>query len=163
MLIFRVIDALSEQKIPYALVGGYAVALHGAVRGTVDIDLVLQIIKSDFVRFENLMHQLGLESRIPVHAEQVYAFREEYIREKNLIAWSFYNPIKPIEVVDVIITEDLRKMKTTTIQAHRKSIRVATIEELIKMKEKSGRPQDLEDVRALTEILELRRKKKAKK
>jgi len=67
MLIFRIIDALSQQQLRYALVGGYAVALHGAVRGTVDIDLVLQISKIDFIRFENLMHQLGFQSRLPVN------------------------------------------------------------------------------------------------
>lgn len=163
MFIFRILDMLSQQHLPYALVGGYAVALHGAVRGTVDIDLVLKILKSDFVHFEDIMHQLGLQSRLPVKAEQVFTFREEYIREKNLIAWSFFNPIKPIETVDVIITEDLRKIKTTTIQTHGKSICVATIEELIKMKKKSGRPQDLSDTQALTEILAMRRQKGAKK
>jgi len=33
--------AFEQAKVPYAIVGGHAVALHGALRGTVDIDFVL--------------------------------------------------------------------------------------------------------------------------
>ena len=35
----RVCTALKEAGVPYAVVGGHAVALHGAVRGTVDVAL----------------------------------------------------------------------------------------------------------------------------
>jgi hypothetical protein len=33
----------SEAKIPFCLVGGYAVAIHGVVRGTLDLDGLIQI------------------------------------------------------------------------------------------------------------------------
>ena len=35
----KVCAALAQAKLRFAIVGGHAVALHGAVRGTVDIDL----------------------------------------------------------------------------------------------------------------------------
>lgn len=34
----QICHALQTNRVRYALVGGYAVALHGAVRGTVDVD-----------------------------------------------------------------------------------------------------------------------------
>ena len=37
----RVCSALSGKGVRYAIVGGHAVALHGAVRGTVDVDIAL--------------------------------------------------------------------------------------------------------------------------
>lgn len=37
----RVGAAFESAGVRYALVGGYAVALHGAVRGTVDVDVIL--------------------------------------------------------------------------------------------------------------------------
>jgi len=40
MLIEKVVKSLSRHHVKYILVGGYAVALHGAVRGTVDIDFL---------------------------------------------------------------------------------------------------------------------------
>ena len=41
MFLIRLVRALDKHKVDYAIVGGYAVALHGAIRGTVDVDLVL--------------------------------------------------------------------------------------------------------------------------
>jgi len=100
--------------VPYALVGGYAVALHGAIRGTVDPDLVIRLEKAQFRKLEQAMEALGLMARLPVKADEVFDFREEYIRNRNLVAWSFYNPKNPLEKIDILITEDLRDINTVT-------------------------------------------------
>jgi hypothetical protein len=152
MFILRVIDALDRHKVEYAVVGGFAVALHGAVRGTVDLDVVVDFSKASFVAAEKALLSLGLECRLPVGAAEVFEFREEYIRNRNLIAWSFYNPSRPSEVVDVVITHDLRKQKIKSFGLEGRRIRVLAVESLIKMKRESGRPQDLEDIRALEKL-----------
>lgn len=154
MLLLRVTKVLAVQKIPYAVVGGYAVALHGVVRGTVDLDIVINISEKDYVSTEQALHSLGLQSRLPVNAKEVFKFREEYIRNRSLIAWSFYNPHKPSEIVDIIVTENLKKIKTATVKYHNQPIRIAAIDDLIRMKERSGRPQDLEDAAALRVVKE---------
>ena len=152
MFLARLVSALDQGKVPYAIVGGYAVALHGAVRGTVDIDLVLRFTKKDFQAAAEAFLSLGLVSKLPLEAGEVFDFREEYIEKRNLIAWSFYNPSVPSEVVDVVITHDLRVMKTLSIRAGKLIIKILAIDDLIRMKESSGRPQDLEDVRALKRL-----------
>jgi hypothetical protein len=152
MFIFEMTAAFDKRKIPYAIVGGYAVALHGAVRGTVDLDIILKFDRSDFEEAERLFQELGLTPRLPVRGTDVFDFREEYIKNRNLIAWSFYNPKRPSEVVDVIITHDLKKMKVEKIKVGKTTLKVLSIDDLIKMKKMSGRPQDLEDVKALESI-----------
>jgi len=149
MFLFQIIEALQRAQVDYALVGGYAVALHGAVRGTVDVDLVLNFSKRDFESAEKAFQSIGLKSRLPIDATEVFEFRKEYIENRNLIAWSFYNAANPIEVVDVVLTEDLRKIQTRTLKVGKYSLRIASIDDLIKMKLKSARPQDLADVEAL--------------
>lgn len=136
-------------RVKFAIAGGYAVALHGAVRGTVDIDLVLEISPANYKSAEEALNGAGLVSRLPVNAEQVFAFRGEYIKNKNLIAWSFWNPANPAEVVDIIITDNLKNFKTTVVKAGGLELPVISRADLIRMKRKSGRPQDLEDVKAL--------------
>lgn len=153
MLLVRVADALESQKLKYALVGGHAVALHGAVRGTIDLDIVIQLSKTAFMKAEKALDEIGLKSRLPVTAEDVFNFREEYIKNKNLIAWSFVNPNKPTEMVDIIITEDANQIKTVNKEVMGKKIKVANLLSLISMKKKSGRPQDIEDVKALEKLL----------
>ena len=145
----RIVTGFTARKIPYALVGGYAVALHGAPRGTVDIDIVVRHSEGFFKSVEQCMKDLGFSPRLPVTAKEIFHFKEEYIAKRNLIAWSFYNPTNPLEVLDVIITHDLSRMKSVSKKFGLGKINVLSIEDLIKMKMDAGRPQDLEDVKVL--------------
>lgn len=152
MLILKVVSALEKEKVSYAIVGGLAVALHGAVRGTIDIDIVIKLNRKDFVNAEKALKSIGLQPILPVTAEQVFDFRQEYIKNRNLIAWSFSNPQKPSEIVDIIIVHDLNKLSTkvTSLSGHK--VRILHIDDLINMKSKSGRPQDIADIEALRKL-----------
>lgn len=152
MFLYEVADALAAAKVPFAIAGGYAVALHGAVRGTVDVDVVLNLRKKDFVAAEAAFRAMGLTPRLPVTAEEVFDFREEYIRRRNLVAWSFVDGRDPTRVVDVVITRDLAESRVARLRAGGRSLPVLSREDLIAMKTESGRPQDREDVRALKEL-----------
>lgn len=147
MFYLNVFKAL--EHIDYAVVGGFALTLHGAVRGTVDLDIVISFKKSTFVEVQKALKNLGLTPRLPIEAEEVFSFRKEYIEKRNLIAWSFVNVERPIELVDVIITHDKTQMKTKLIEYMGTKIRVASVEDLIKMKSESARPQDHEDIKML--------------
>lgn len=149
MFLLRVDAALGRARVPYALVGGYAVALHGAVRGTLDIDVVIRRQEAHFARAERALGSIGLQPRLPVTAREVFRFREEYIRNRNLIAWSFVNPAVPSELVDIVLTHDLADLSTETIRVQGRRIRVVALDDLIAIKLGSARPQDREDVRAL--------------
>jgi len=154
MYLLRVTGALSRARVPYGLIGGYAVALHGAVRGTVDIDLVIGLDEKQFVRAERALKTIGLEPRLPVSAREVFQFREEYIQNRNLHAWSFVNPGAPSELVDIVLTHDLSDLRTETMRVQGKKIRVVALDDLIAIKQQSNRPQDREDVRALEKLRE---------
>jgi hypothetical protein len=149
MFILRVATALDAEKVPYALVGGYAVALHGVVRGTVDIDLVLGFHLKHFEGADRAFRAIGLMPRLPVTAQEVFRFREEYIANRQLTAWTFVNAADPSEIVDVILTHDLAGLKTKRVLVRGRAIKIVAIDDLIRMKSEAGRPQDLEDVRAL--------------
>ncbi len=153
MFIHDVCSALDKAKVPYAIVGGYAVALHGAMRGTVDVDVAIQWSLKNLQNAEKALKQLRLISLIPVTAETVFHFREEYIQNRNLIAWNFYDPSNPLNQVDIIINYNLKSLRETKkVETAFGSIRILSLSELIKMKKASGRPQDLEDVKALSNL-----------
>jgi hypothetical protein len=152
MFVAEVCSALKNADVAYALVGGYAVALHGAVRGTVDVDIVLRLKQRDYERTEKALGGLGLRSKLPVSAQDVFQFRREYIKNRNLVAWSFADPSDPTRLVDVIITFDKKRLNAITVKIGKTSVRVLNKRDLIEMKRLSGRPQDLEDIRALESI-----------
>ncbi len=153
MFIHEICSALDKAEVPYAIVGGYAVALHGAIRGTVDVDVAIQWSFKNLQNTENAFKQIGLVSLIPITAETLFHFREEYIQNRNLIAWNFYDPSNPLNQVDIIINYDLKSIRNTkTIKTSLGTIRILSLNDLIEMKKASGRPQDLEDVKALNSL-----------
>ena len=91
-------------------------------------------------------------SRLPLTADDIFDFRKEYIENRNLIAWNFYNPNDLSEQVDIVITYDLKGKRTKRIQLRNGTVQILDLKELIKMKRKSARPQDIEDVLALEKL-----------
>lgn len=152
MFLLDLTQELNNHNIPYALVGGHAVAIHGAVRGTMDIDLILKWSLVNLEKIEKALEDLGLIPRLPISAKDVYNFKDEYIKNRNLIAWNFYNPVHPSQQVDIIITHDLSQLKAIKVKYHNKPIHVLSKKDLIQMKKDSGRPQDLFDVEALEKL-----------
>ncbi|MDH3695185.1 MAG: hypothetical protein OER96_11520 [Gammaproteobacteria bacterium] len=104
----RICEALNLAGVKYVVVGGHAVALHGAVRGTIDVDIALRWTKNNLLQTEAALQNLGLKSHLPLTAEDVYLYRDEYIRNRNLIAWNFYNPDNLAEQLDLIINYDAK-------------------------------------------------------
>lgn len=152
MLITRLCKAFNEKSLKYAIAGGFAVALHGAIRGTIDVDVVLDLNEKNLTLCESILKSMGFVSKIPVDPTIILNNREVLIQEKNLIAWSFYNPNDPSEVIDILIHKDLADMNSTTMRYADVELSVIAKQDLINMKKESGRPQDIEDVKALESI-----------
>jgi hypothetical protein len=148
----RVCSSLENHGVRYAVVGGYAVALHGAVRGTVDIDVAVAWNRKTLESAVNALTDIGLVSRLPVTAGDVFRFRDEYVRNRNLVGWNFYNPADPAEQVDIVIDYDLKGRRLESVETAGGTVRLLARKDLIEMKKASGRPQDLEDARALESL-----------
>lgn len=158
MLLYEIADAFEQANIKYSLVGGYALALHGIVRATVDVDFVLNLKLADFENAEKVLAKLGLQSRLPIRAQDVIQMRKEYIENRNLLAWSFVDYKNPARQVDILIIHDLKNLKTEKISVAGRKIVVASLEELLKMKTTAGRPQDLVDISSIKEKLNEKKK-----
>jgi hypothetical protein len=152
MLLTRLCKKFNEQSLKYAIAGGFAVALHGAVRGTVDVDIVLDLDEKNLTLCEEILKSMGFVSKIPVDANIILKNREMFIQEKNLIAWSFYNPNNPSEIIDILIHKDLVDMNTTIMKHADIELSVIAKQDLIDMKRESARPQDMEDIKALESL-----------
>ncbi len=161
MLIYEIHKAFEEHKIPYVIVGGYALAFHQIVRATVDVDLIIKLDLDTFEKAEKALKALGLQSRLPVTAKDIITFRKEYIENRNLIAWSFVDPKNPMRQVDILITINLSSLKVDKVSVGGLKIPVVSLNDLMNMKKKAGRPQDLLDVEMIEKRLkEIKNEKK---
>lgn len=152
MFILKVAAVLDKYQVPYALVGGYAVALHGAVRGTIDIDLITAWSLENLRLVKKALGEVGLVPRLPVTLEDLFQFRDEYIKNKNMMAWNFINPDNSIEQVDVIITVDRENVSVCHIEVGGRRLPVIGKKDLIVMKREAGRLQDIADAEALEKL-----------
>ena len=148
----KICKALDEAGVRFALVGGYAVALHGAPRGTIDIDLAVRWSLEDLVNAETALKDVGLISRLPITPRDVYERRSESVQNHNLVAWEFHHPDEPLEQVDIIINYDLEGKSTSTVETSQTTIPILSVDDLIEMKKLRGREQDVADVAALNKL-----------
>ncbi len=161
MLIYEIHKAFEKAQVSFVVIGGYALAFHQIVRATVDIDLVIKLDIETFQKAELALNSINLKSRIPVRAQDIIRFRKEYIENRNLIAWSFVDFKNPLRQVDILITMDIKKIKIENISVGGYKIPIASLKDLLEMKKKSGRPQDLVDIQSIQKkLVEIKYEKK---
>jgi hypothetical protein len=150
--------ALNRERIRYVVVGGLATVLHGHARLTLDVDLVVDLEPAEARKAINALSELGLQPRAPVRAVDFAdpKIREAWIRDKNMTVFSLWNPSEPMLVVDLFVESPIPFeqlwSRAEAVQIRGESVRIASIPDLIRMKEASGRPQDRADIEALREI-----------
>ncbi|MDE0091811.1 MAG: hypothetical protein OXN83_00830, partial [Oligoflexia bacterium] len=143
MFILEVISALDRYKAKYAIIGGYALSFHGLVRATMDIDLAVLLNPVQLKNIEKALQSIGLTSRLPLNSADIAQFREEYIKKRNLIVWSFVDFKDPTRMVDILLTDSLRSFRVESLNFKSHRIRVVSLKDLLKLKQKSKRPKDL--------------------
>lgn len=141
-----VLKALNTHEVEYILVGGLAVILHGVPRVTEDLDI---FIKRDGENIERLRRALR------------EVFRDESVDEITLDELAQYPVLRYgtphnyyIDLMDRIGEAfSYGDLEFEIINSYGLSIRVATKETLIKLKEKTLRMVDQADVVMLKEKL----------
>lgn len=150
--------ALNKSGVDYVVVGGVALVLHGVIRLTADLDLIVHLEEKNLTRFVEIMEELGFKTKAPVQAMSFVdpEMRRKFAEEKNMIVFSFYHLKEAVSLVDVFVNEpvDYRALKTRAvkIQSGDTAIPIASIDDLIALKRISGRPQDMADIAALQEV-----------
>lgn len=149
MFLREITDLFRSQSIPFAIVDGYAVAIHGVARGTFDVDIVTEISEANFQKIEGALRGIGMKPLLPLNASELYQNLALYVSERNLIAWNFIHPTRQRDSLDIILTENLRDLEVIEVTSDLGKIPVLSIDSLIQMKSKANREQDLKDIAAL--------------
>lgn len=154
----EIFEKLNKRGIDYVVVGGLAVVLHGVVRLTADLDLMVHLEEDNLRKFLSIMGELGYRPKMPVNADDFVSpkNRAQWINKKNMKVFSFFHPEMPVVLVDVFIDEPIDykiiKADAVEIMSGNVAIPVVSIKNLIKLKQISGRPQDIADIKALEEV-----------
>jgi hypothetical protein len=156
----RVFEELNGKKVRYLIVGGMAVVLHGIVRLTADLDIMIDLGRKNAKTFVEAMTALGYKPRVPVKAAEFVdpEKRASWMKEKDMKVFSFFDPKAPMHSVDVFVYEPIdfesAYARRKTVKAGRLSLPVVSIEDLKALKVISGRGQDLADIKSLEGLKE---------
>ncbi|MBD3160507.1 MAG: hypothetical protein GF346_00175 [Candidatus Eisenbacteria bacterium] len=154
----EVLEALNRANVRYLVVGGVAVVLHGYLRTTADLDLVVQLERENTLRAIEALTRLGYRSRTPVDPASLAdaETRAQWVREKNLRVFSMWSPSHPGFEVDLFVEEpfDFEEVygRSLHVPLERIEATVVALDDLVAMKKRAGRPLDQQDVQALDSL-----------
>jgi len=153
-----ILDALNRAHVRYLVVGGVAVVLHGYLRTTADLDLIIQLDRDNVLRAIRALQDHHYRPRAPVSAEDFaeQQARVQWIREKGLAVFSLWSPAHPTLEIDLFVTEpfDFNAVyaRALRIPLEKTEATVIALEDLIAMKKSVARPRDIEDIAALESL-----------
>lgn len=156
----QIFAALNDNEVDYVVVGGMAVILHGYLRATADLDLVIGLAPENCKRGLHALASLGFKPRLPVAIEDFADPRKraEWVEQRNMLVFQLWDPTNPLRSLDVFVKEpiafDLLFHDAEVKDIDGIPVRVASIEHLIELKLEAGRPRDLDDVAKLRQIRE---------
>jgi hypothetical protein len=139
----RLVDALDREHVEYALVGALALAVHGVVRATADIDLLIR--PEDEQRAIGVAHDLGYR-----HEAMPMRFADG-TRMRRI---SRFEGEEALTLDYFLVDEHLEAVWSTRgmLATEEGPLSVISREGLIRMKIAAGRDQDHADVRRLEEL-----------
>ncbi len=102
-----VLKALTDAGVRYLVVGGVAVVLHGHLRTTGDLDLVVELCPDNLARALDALEQAGFQPRpsVPLRSFADPSIRRSWIDTKNLQVFSLWHPELPGFEVDLFVEE----------------------------------------------------------
>jgi len=154
----ELLAGLARADVRFVVVGGVAVLMQGYARLTADVDLAIDLSEEHVRRAVDALLSLGLRAALPVDPRDFAdeAKRREWIEARNMTVFSMRDPANPLLLVDLFARDPMpfaelwEHADRFTLQGE--TIRVASIEHLIRMKREAGRPQDAVDIAELEAI-----------
>ena len=153
----EILSQLHDCHVDFVIVGGVAAVLHGGSRVTFDLDVVPSLAPDSWKAAVDLLWSLGARPRIPEPLDRIRDVEQvqRWQSEKGMLALNFRTPDSSIEV-DFLVSESHQfeelRGRAAKVTIDERIFFVASIDDLIAMKQKAGRPQDLLDIEHLQEI-----------
>jgi hypothetical protein len=149
------VQALVDGGVDFVIVGGVAVVLQAMPRFTKDLDICYESAQENLDALGRVL--VGLTARQRGIPEMVpFVPDERALRHAQMLCLA-----TPVGDIDLLVNPDgspdydtLRE-RASVMELSGRSVRVASIEDMLAMKRAAGRPQDLADIESLEVAREL--------
>jgi hypothetical protein len=159
-----IVRSLNNHGVKYMIAGGLAVVAHGYVRFTADVDIMLAMDRYNLSEAVAALASLKYQPRAPVPFEQFIDCdqRSQWIDQKGMVVFSLFSSDHPATEIDLfidppLIFEDAYSRAVQMEISPGIPAMFCSMDDLIEMKSKSGRSQDLDDIAQLRKLQESNR------
>jgi hypothetical protein len=157
----RLLSTLVEHDVQFVVIGAIAAIAQGGPLITQDLDLTPSRNLENLERLAGALKQLDARLRIPNDPSRIeFPIEPQFL--DSVDSWTLNTPFGDIDLFfapsGTTGYEDLKRAAASAeLWGH--EVLVASLPDLIRMKEASGRPKDLGQIPALRQTLELRRER----
>lgn len=132
------LELCNKYEVKYLVIGGYAVSIHGHPRSTKDIDVCIELSESNALKMVEVIKEFGFSS---------LKLKKEDFLKKDLITQLGFPPLR-IDILndlDGVNFEEAWKNKKV-VSFDKVPVNFIGYNDLLIVKEKAGRPQDIADL-----------------
>ena len=135
------VNLCNKYEVEYLVIGGYAVSIHGYPRSTKDLDICIKISEENALKMVRVINDFGFAS--------LKLTKEDFLK-RDFITQLGSEPVR-IDILNdlggVLFEEAWLNKKVVDFDGSK--INFIGYSELLKVKEKAGRPQDIADINKL--------------
>src|SRR5262245_36130070 len=105
--VVAIVAGLNANQVQYLIVGGLAVVVHGYIRFTADVDLLLSVEPDNLKRAVEALKALGYRPRAPVDFDDFVdqSKREQWAQEKNMTVFSLFSDVHQETEIDLFLEQ----------------------------------------------------------
>ncbi len=155
----RIFEALERHEVEYLTIGGVAVNVHGHVRNTRDVDILVEWTRDNMKRLAGALRDLGA-TLFGVDADLLDVDPrdpEDLFKGGNFTLRTTAGGLDLFDPSEIPGGRPYEEMRPRGVEAivEGVSVRAIGFDDLIRLKRESGRSRDLEDVATLLEARRL--------
>lgn len=157
----RILSTLVKRDVEFVVIGAIAAIAQGGPLITEDLDITPAREADNLERLATALKELDARLRIPNDPSGIeFPIEARFLRSGD--SWTLKTPSGDIDLLfapsGTAGYEDLRRGAVSAdLWGH--TVLVASLPDLIRMKEAAGRPKDIGQIPALRQALELRRER----
>ena len=157
----HLIATLVDHEVQFIVIGAIAAIAQGYPLNTQDLDLTPAREPANLDRLAAVLKELDARLRIPNDPSGIeFPIEPRFLGSVD--SWTLETPSGPVDLLfapsGTTGYEDLKRAAVSTeLWGH--EVLIASLPDIIRMKEAAGRPKDLAQLPALRQTLELRRER----
>ncbi|MEO8821491.1 MAG: nucleotidyltransferase [Ginsengibacter sp.] len=136
--IIEFIELCNKHGVKYMVIGGYAVSIHGHPRSTKDIDVCIEMSEANASKMVQVINDFGFSS--------LKLNKEDFLKKDSITQLGF--PPLRIDILNDLdgIPFEQAWQNKKTVNFENVPVDFIGYNDLLVVKQKAGRPQDIADV-----------------